>query len=103
MTTKVTAEVLHMIGTIKFIEEFSLISYICAFLIAILLWTGSNLGKEYVKTVYCQHVYLIYVQGTSCKILNWMKHKLESRLQGEISISSDTQMTPLLWHKAKKN
>ena len=56
--------------------------------------TSSKLGKRYVKAVYCHPVYLIYMQSTSCKMLGWMKHKLESRLPGEISITSDTQMTP---------
>ena len=57
--------------------------------------TGSKLGKEYVKAVYCHPAYLTYMQNTSCKMLGWMKHKLESRLPGEISITSDMQMTPL--------
>ena len=65
--------------------------------------TGSKLGKEYVKVVYCHPAYLIYMQSTSCKMPGWMKHKLESRLLGEISITSDTHMTPPLWKKAKKN
>ena len=56
-------------------------------------WISSKLGKEYVKAVYCQPAYLIYIQDTLCKMLKWMKHKLESRLQGEISITSDMQMT----------
>ena len=56
--------------------------------------TDSKLGKEYVKAVYCHSAYLIYMQSTSCKMLGWMKHKLESRLPGEISITSDMQMTP---------
>ena len=56
--------------------------------------TGSKSGKEYDKTVYCHPVYLISMQSTSCKILGWKKHKLESRLWGETSITSDTQMTP---------
>ena len=47
-------------------------------------WTGSNLGKEYVKTIYCHLAYLTYMQSTSCEMLGWMKHKLESRLQGDI-------------------
>ena len=55
--------------------------------------TGSKLGKEY-KAVYCQSVYLTYMQSTSCKILDWMNHKLESRLPGEILTTSDIQMTP---------
>ena len=46
-------------------------------------WTGSKLGKEYVKAVYCHCAYLTYMQSTSCEMLGWMKHKLESRLQGE--------------------
>ena len=65
--------------------------------------TGSKLGKEYVKTVYCHPAYLTYMQSTSWEMLGWMKHKLESRLPGEIPITSDMQMTPLLWQKAKKN
>ena len=64
--------------------------------------TGSKLGKEYVKAVYCYLAYLTYVQSTSCEMLDWMKHKLESRLPGEISITSDRQMTPPLWQKVKK-
>ena len=63
--------------------------------------TGSKLGKKYVKTVYCHPAYLTYMQSTSCEIPGWMKHKLESRLLGEISITSDMQMTPPLWQKAK--
>ena len=49
--------------------------------------TGSKLGKEYVKAVYCHPAYLIYRHGTSCEILGWIKHQLESRLLGEISIT----------------
>ena len=64
--------------------------------------TGSKLGKEYINAIYCHSAYLIYMQSTSCEMLGWMKHKLESRLPGEISITSDTQMTPPLWQKAKK-
>ena len=67
-------------------------------------WTWNNrLGKEYIKAVYCHPAYLSYMQSTSCEMAGWMKHKLESRLLGEISITSDTQMTPPLWQKAKKN
>ena len=62
---------------------------------------GSKLGKEYVKAVYCHPAYLTYMQSTSCEMLGWMKHKLESRLPGEISTTSDMQMTPPLWQKAK--
>ena len=65
--------------------------------------TGSKLGNEYVKAVYCHPAYLIYMQSTSYKILGWMKHKLESRLLGEISITWDMQMTPPLWQKVKRN
>ena len=65
--------------------------------------TGSKLGKEYVKAVYHHPAYLTYMQSTSCEMPGWMKHKLESRLLGEISVTSDTQMTPPLWQKVKKN
>ena len=66
-------------------------------------WTGSKFGKEYIKAVYCHRAYLTYMQSTLCEMWGWMKHKLESRLQGEIPITSDTQMTPPLWQKAKRN
>ena len=65
--------------------------------------TGSKLEKEYVKAVCCHPAYLTYMQSTSCEMPGWMKHKLESRLPGEISITSDTQMTPPLWQNMKKN
>ena len=65
-------------------------------------WNGSKLGKEYVKAVYCP-AYLTSMQSTSCEMLGWRKHKLESRLPEEISITSDMQMTPPLWQKVKKN
>ena len=65
--------------------------------------TGSKLGKEYVKDVCCHLAYLTYLQSTSCEISSWMKHKLESRLLGEISITSDMQMTIPLWNKVKRN
>ena len=65
--------------------------------------TGSKLGKEYVKAVYCHLAYLTYMQSTSCEMLGWMKHKLESRLPGEISITLDMQMTSPLWQKARRN
>ena len=65
--------------------------------------TGSKSGKEYDKAVYCHPAYLTYMQSTSRDRLDWMKHKLESRLLGEISITSDMQMTPPLWQKAKRN
>ena len=57
-------------------------------------WIGSKLGKEYVKSVYCHPAYLTSMQSTSCKLPEWMKYKLESRLPREISITSDMQMTP---------
>ena len=63
--------------------------------------TGSKLGKEYIKPVYCHPSYLTYMQSTSREMLGWMKHKLESRLLGEISVTSVMQMTPHLWQKAK--
>ena len=56
--------------------------------------TGSKLGKVYDKAVYCHPAYLTYVQSISCKMMGWMRPKLESRLSGEISITSDMQMTP---------
>ena len=56
--------------------------------------TGSKLGKDYVKAVYCHPDYLTYVQSTSWEILGWIKHKLDSRLPGVIWITSDSQMTP---------
>ena len=65
--------------------------------------TGFKSGKEYVKAVYCHSAYLTYMQSTSCEMPGWMKHKLESRWPGETSITSDTQMTPPLLQKAKKN
>ena len=65
--------------------------------------TGSKLAKKYVKTVYSHSAYLTYMHSISCEMLDWMKHKLESRLPEEISITSDMQMTPPLWQKAKGN
>ena len=65
--------------------------------------TDSKLGKEYVKAVYSHPAYLISMQNTSFEIPGWMKHKLELRLQGEISITSDMQITPPLWQKARRN
>ena len=55
-------------------------------------WTVSRLGKEYVKAIYCYPVYFTYMQSISCEMLGWLKHKLESRLPGEISITSDMQI-----------
>ena len=69
--------------------------------------TDSTLGEDYVcvlaviMPVYCHPAYLTYMQSTSCEMLGWMKHRLESRLLGEISITSDTQMTPPFWQKVK--
>ena len=63
--------------------------------------TGSKLGKEHVKAVYCHPAYLTSMQSRSWEMLDWMKHKLEARLPGEISITSDMQMTPSLWQKVK--
>ena len=64
---------------------------------------GSKSGKEYTKAVYCHPACLAYMESTLWEMLGWMKHKLESRLQGERSITTDIQMTPHLWHKVKKN
>ena len=67
-------------------------------------WTSFELGNEYVKAVYCHSAYLTYTQNITCEMPGWMKHKLESRLSGEISIiTSDMQMTPPLWQKEKRN
>ena len=65
--------------------------------------TGSKLGKEYIKVVYCHPAYLTYMLSISCEMLGWMKCKLESSLPGEISITSDMQMIPPLWQKVKEN
>ena len=65
--------------------------------------TGAKSGKEYAKAVYCHPAYLTYMQSTSYKMPGWMKHNLESRLPGEISITSDMQMTPPLWQEVKGN
>ena len=64
---------------------------------------GSKLVKKYLKSVYCHPTYLTYMQTTSCEMPGSKKHKLESRLLGEISITSDMQMTPPLWQKVKRN
>ena len=64
--------------------------------------TGSKLGKEYVKPAYWHAAYLTYKNSTSCKMPDWMKHKLESRLPGEISITSDRQITAPLWQKKQR-
>ena len=65
--------------------------------------TGPKLVKDYVKALYCHPAYLTYMQSTSCEMLGWMKLKMELRLTREISITSDMQMTPPLWQKAKRN
>ena len=65
--------------------------------------TGSKLRKECVKAVYYHPAYLTHMQSTSSEMLDWMKYKLDSRLPGEMSITSHMQMTPPLWQKGKKN
>ena len=65
--------------------------------------TGSKLRKEYDKAVYCHPVYLTYTQSTLCEMPGWISYELEIRLPGEISTSSDMQMIPLSWQKAKRN
>ena len=65
--------------------------------------SGPKLGKEFIKAIYCHPAYLNSRQSMSREMLDWIKHKLESRLLGEISLTSDMQMTPHLWQKAKKN
>ena len=68
-------------------------------------WTGSKLGKEYIKAVYCHPAYLTYMQSTSCEMPSWMKHKLESRLLGEISIPQIRRWQPPYgrkWRRTKE-
>ena len=65
--------------------------------------TGSELGKECVKAIYYHPAYLTDMQSTSCEMPGWIKQKLKSRLQGEISTTSDMHMTPTIWQKVKKN
>ena len=64
--------------------------------------TGPKLGKEYVKAGYCHPAYLTYMQSTPCEMPGWMKHRLESRLPGEISITFDMQMTPTIMAESKE-
>ena len=66
-------------------------------------WTGSKLGKEYIKAVYCHPAYLTYIQSTSCEMPGLMNLRLETGFPGETLITSDMQMTPPLWQKAKRN
>ena len=66
-------------------------------------WTGSKLGKEYVKVLYCHLAYLTSMQSTSHEMLGSMTHKVESRLQGEIAITSDMQIISNLWQKMRRN
>ena len=63
--------------------------------------TGSKSGKEFVKAVYCHPAYLTSMQSTSCQMLSWMNHKLESRLLREVPTTSDMQMIPLQWQKVR--
>ena len=65
--------------------------------------TGSKLGKQYIKAIYCLPAYLNSIQITSFEMPGWMKHKLESRLLGEISLASDMQLASPLWQKVKRN
>ena len=65
--------------------------------------TGSKQEKEYVKAEYSHPAYLTSMQSTSWEMQGWKKHKLESRLPGEISVTSDMQMIPPLWQEVKKN
>ena len=66
-------------------------------------WTGSKLGKEYIKAVYCHLACITYMQSKSCEMLGWRKHELELSLLEEILITSDVQMTPPLLQKAERN
>ena len=65
--------------------------------------TGSKSGKEHIKAVYCHLAYLTYIQNKLCKMLGWMKYRLELNFLGKTSITSDMQMTPPLWQKVKRN
>ena len=65
-------------------------------------WTGSKLGKEYIRAIYCHPAYLTYMQSTSWEMLGWMKHKLESRFPGEISIISDMQIDTTLMAESEE-
>ena len=65
--------------------------------------TVSKLGKEYAKAIYCHPAYLTFMQSTSCNMPGWVNQKLESRLPGEISITSDMQIIPLKWQTVKRN
>ena len=65
--------------------------------------TGSKLRKEYIEAIYCHPVYLTSMPSTSCEMPGWVQHKLESRLPGEISITSDMQIIAPLWLKAKRD
>ena len=65
--------------------------------------TDSKLGNEFIKAVYCHSAYSTYMQTTSCEMLGWMQHKLESRSLGEISVTSDIQVPPPLWQRVKRN
>ena len=64
-------------------------------------WTGSKLGKEYVKALYCHLAYVTYIQSIPCEVLGWMKHKPESRFLGEIPMVSVMHMITPLWQKTK--
>ena len=65
--------------------------------------TDFKSGKDYIKVVYCHPDYLTYMQSTWCEMLDWMKYKLELRFPGEISVTSDMQMTPPYWQKVRRN
>ena len=65
--------------------------------------TGSKLGKEYIEAIYCHSAYLTSMQSTSYEMPGWINHKVQSRLLGEISITSDMQMISLHWQKVKRN
>ena len=98
----------------KFLQEMGVPGYLTCFLRNLhagqeaTVWTRHGtmdwfqLGKEYIKAVYCHLAYLISMQNTSCKMLGWIKHKLESRLQGEISTTLDMQMTPPYGRKRRR-
>ena len=65
--------------------------------------TGSKSGKEYIKAVYCNPAYLIYMKNASCEMPGWMKQKLESRLQEKVPVTSDMQMTSTIFQRVTRN
>ena len=87
----------------KILKKMGIPDHLTCFLRNLYAGQEATVRKEYFKAVYCHPAYLTYMQSTSCKMPGWIKHKLESRLPGEIPITSDMQMIPPLWQKTMKN